>query len=85
MANNREVATTPCASSSGDVHSGTPIHSVRLPGLFAHQSVIFGGTGEVLTIRHDSFTRESMMPGVILACRKLLSLNDLLYGLENII
>lgn len=85
MANNRKVATTPCASSSGDIHSGTPIHSVRLPGLFAHQSVIFGGTGEVLTIRHDSFTRESMMPGVILACRKLISLNDLLYGLENII
>lgn len=40
-----------------------PIHSVRLPGLVAHQEILFGGTGEMLTIRHDSFNRESFMPG----------------------
>ncbi len=62
-----------------------PIHSVRLPGLVAHQQVIFGGTGETLTIRHDTTSREAFMPGVIFACKKVLSLNELVYGLENIL
>ena len=48
-----------------------PIHSVRLPGLVAHQEVIFGGLGETLTIRHDSLSRESFMPGVLLAVRRV--------------
>ena len=48
-----------------------PIHSVRLPGLVAHQEVIFGGLGETLTIRHDSLARESFMPGVLLAVRRV--------------
>ena len=51
-----------------------PIHSVRLPGLVAHQEVIFGGTGETLTIRHDSLDRWSFMPGVVLAIRKVADL-----------
>src|SRR3954453_4460861 len=51
-----------------------PIHSVRLPGLVAHQEVIFGGLGETLAIRHDSIARESFMPGVLLAIRKVGSL-----------
>ncbi|MBF6620780.1 MAG: 4-hydroxy-tetrahydrodipicolinate reductase [Patulibacter sp.] len=51
-----------------------PIHSVRLPGLVAHQEVIFGGTGETLTIRHDSLDRSSFMPGVVLAIRKVADL-----------
>lgn len=62
-----------------------PIHSVRLPGLVAHQEVLFGGTGEMLTIRHDSFNRESFMPGVKLALQKLKSLDKLMIGLENIL
>ena len=53
----------------GNVHE--PIHSVRLPGLVAHQEVIFGGPGQTLTIRHDSIARESFMPGVLLAIRKV--------------
>jgi 4-hydroxy-tetrahydrodipicolinate reductase len=53
----------------GNVHE--PIHSVRLPGLVAHQEVIFGGLGQTLTIRHDSIARESFMPGVLLAVRKV--------------
>jgi 4-hydroxy-tetrahydrodipicolinate reductase len=48
-----------------------PIHSVRLPGLVAHQEVIFGGEGQTLTIRHDSIARESFMPGVLLAIRRV--------------
>ena len=62
-----------------------PIHSVRLPGLVAHQEVIFGGLGQTLTIRHDSISRESFMPGVILAVRKIKELKGLVYGLENLL
>ena len=61
-----------------------PIHSVRLPGFVAHQEVIFGGLGQTLTIRHDSINRESFMPGVVLAIRKIGSLKGLVYGLENV-
>jgi 4-hydroxy-tetrahydrodipicolinate reductase len=50
---------------------GTPIHSVRLPGLVAHQEVLFGGEGQVLTIRHDTLSREAFVPGVLLALEKL--------------
>ena len=52
----------------------TVIHSVRLPGLVAHQEVIFGGDGELLTIRHDTTSRESFVPGVLLALEKLSTL-----------
>lgn len=62
-----------------------PIHSVRLPGLVAHQEVIFGGVGQTLTIRHDTINRESFMPGVILAVRKVKNLKGLVYGLENLL
>ena len=63
----------------GDVH----VHAVRLQGLVAHQEVILGGPGESLTIRHDSYDRESFMPGVILAVRNIASHPGLVYGLED--
>ncbi len=56
-------------AAGGNVHE--PIHSVRLPGLVAHQEVIFGGLGQTLSIRHDSIARESFMPGVLLAVRRV--------------
>jgi len=62
-----------------------PIHAVRLPGLVAHQQVIFGGLGETLKIQHDSINRECFMPGVVLACKKVLDLKTLVYGLEHIL
>lgn len=62
-----------------------PIHSVRLPGLVAHQQVIFGGIGETLTLKHDSIDRQCFMPGVMLACREVLKLDKLVYGLEELI
>lgn len=63
-----------------------PIHSVRLPGLVAHQELIFGGEGQTLTIRHDSIDRASFMPGVVLACRRVGSLPDpLTVGLEALL
>ena len=51
--------------------AGTPIHSVRLPGLVAHQEVLFGGDGQLLTIRHDAFSREAYVPGVLLALERV--------------
>jgi 4-hydroxy-tetrahydrodipicolinate reductase len=60
------------------------IHSVRLPGLVAHQEVIFGGQGQTLTIRHDSIDRTSFMPGVVLAVRQVVSHSGLIIGLENL-
>jgi 4-hydroxy-tetrahydrodipicolinate reductase len=68
----------------GNVHE--PIHSVRLPGLVAHQEVLFGGLGQTLTIRHDSIARESFMPGVLLAIRKVGSLErSPTVGLEHLL
>lgn len=71
------------AGARGADMEGIHIHSVRLPGLIAHQEVIFGGFGQALTIRHDAFTRETYMPGVMLAIRKGHQLDHLVIGLEN--
>ena len=66
----------------GDV----PVHSVRLPGLVAHQEVLFGGDGQLLTIRHDAFAREAYVPGVLLALDRLASLPPgLTVGLEKLL
>jgi 4-hydroxy-tetrahydrodipicolinate reductase len=71
-------------AAGGNVHQ--PIHSVRLPGLVAHQEVIFGGEGQTLSIRHDSIDRSSFMPGVLLAVRRVGELPDrLTVGLENLL
>ncbi len=59
------------AEASG--HEAPPIHSVRLPGLVAHQEVLLGDLGQTLSIRHDSISRESFMPGVLLAVRRVAS------------
>jgi 4-hydroxy-tetrahydrodipicolinate reductase len=67
-------------------HSAPPIHSVRLPGLVAHQEVILGDIGQTLSIRHDSISRESFMPGVLLAVRRVGSLSEpLVIGLEKLL
>jgi 4-hydroxy-tetrahydrodipicolinate reductase len=65
--------------------SGVPVHSIRAQGLVAHQEVVFGGPGESLTIRHDSYDRESFMPGVLLAVRKVSQTPGLTYGLEHLL
>jgi len=71
-------------AAGGNVHQ--PIHSVRLPGLVAHQEVIFGGVGQTLSVRHDSIDRRSFMPGVVLACRKVAGLPDrFTVGLEKLL
>jgi len=71
-------------AAGGNVHR--PIHSVRLPGLVAHQEVIFGGEGQTLSLRHDSIDRHSFMPGVLLAVRKVGGLPDrFTVGLEKLL
>lgn len=72
------------AGARGANVEGMHIHSVRLPGYVAHQEVIFGGLGQTLTIRHDSLNRESFMPGVCLACKKVLGLKGLVVGLDKV-
>ncbi|MFD2616625.1 4-hydroxy-tetrahydrodipicolinate reductase [Terrilactibacillus laevilacticus] len=69
----------------GAEFDGLRIHSVRLPGLIAHQEVLLGGDGELLTLRHDSMNRQSFMTGVAYSVRTVMSLNTLVYGLENIL
>ena len=69
----------------GAEYEGFRIHSVRLPGYVAHQEVIFGGIGQILTIRHDSLSRESFMPGVVLACKKIIGRKGLVVGLDQLL
>lgn len=67
----------------GALINGVPIHSVRSMGYVASQEVIFGSLGQTLTIRHDSWDRESYMPGVLLGIRSVGSCEGLIVGLEN--
>jgi 4-hydroxy-tetrahydrodipicolinate reductase len=74
------------AKATAERIGGAEIHSVRLPGLVAHQEVLFGGDGQLLTIRHDAFNREAYVPGVLLALEKLPSLPaGLTVGLEELL
>lgn len=60
-----------------------PIHSIRLPGAVAHHEIIFGGPGQTLTIRHDSISRESFVPGVLMAMRKVRQAGRVVHDLED--
>jgi 4-hydroxy-tetrahydrodipicolinate reductase len=71
--------------SRGQDVSGINIHSVRLPGLMAHQEVIFGAAGQTLTIRHDTINRECYMPGVIMAIKAVLKQKGFIYGLDKLL
>ncbi len=74
------------AKATAEALGGAPIHSVRLPGLVAHQEVLLGGDGQLLTIRHDAFSREAYVPGVLLALERLSSLPPgLTVGLEALL
>jgi 4-hydroxy-tetrahydrodipicolinate reductase len=85
----RERLAGPVGESVGGVRGGdvegVRVHSVRLPGLVAHQEVIFGGQGEVLTLRHDSLDRSSFMPGVLLAVQAVTTRPGLTVGLEPLL
>ncbi len=72
-------------SSRGEQVEGVTIHSVRLPGLMAHQEVILGAPGQTLSIRHDTISRECYMPGVILAIKEVVKRQGLIYGLDALL
>ena len=69
----------------GGREAGIPIHSIRLPGLVAHQEVLFGGTGQVLTLRHDAFDRSAYLPGILLAIRGVTRRKGLLDSIEPLL
>jgi 4-hydroxy-tetrahydrodipicolinate reductase len=69
----------------GHHHRGVPVHAVRLPGLVAHQEVLVGGTGQLLTIRHDSLSRDSFAPGILLAVRGVGDLPGVTVGLDQLL
>jgi len=73
------------SNSRGEQVEGIAIHSVRLPGLLAHQEVLLGGPGQTLSIRHDTISRACFMPGVILAVKKVVKHQGLIYGLDTLL
>jgi 4-hydroxy-tetrahydrodipicolinate reductase len=83
LAPQQDPTTHALAGARGADVEGVPVHSVRLRGLLAHQEVLFGGTGEILTIRHDSLHHSSFMPGILLATRTVPTVPGLTYGLEH--
>ena len=79
------VKTNMATEARGADYDGIAVHSVRLPGYVAHEQVLFGGPGEALTIRQDSFDRSSFMQGVQVALEKVMDLQELVFGLEKIL
>ena len=73
------------SASRGQQVEGITIHSVRLPGLLAHQEIILGGAGQTLSIRHDTISRECYMPGVMLAIKEVVKRQGLVYGLDTLL
>ncbi len=73
------------AGARGGDYEGIHIHSVRLPGAVAHQEIIFGGEGQLLTLRHDSLDRRSFMPGLLTAIRRAPAVKGLIYGMEDLL
>jgi 4-hydroxy-tetrahydrodipicolinate reductase len=80
-----DAAGGPRDASRGHLEEGVAIHAVRLPGLVAHEEVIFGAPGQALTLRHDAFDRSAFVPGALLACRRVASLDGLVIGLGAVL
>ena len=85
LSKNPDATASEIPGARGSKIEGIPVHSVRMQGLVAHQEVVFGSMGETLTIRHDSFDRESFMPGVLLAIRNISKKPGLTIGIDDLI
>jgi 4-hydroxy-tetrahydrodipicolinate reductase len=85
LGKNPDATSSEIPGARGSKIDGIPVHAVRMQGLVAHQEVIFGSSGETLTIRHDSFDRESFMPGVLLAIRNVTKKPGLTIGIDDLI
>ncbi|MDX1921307.1 MAG: 4-hydroxy-tetrahydrodipicolinate reductase [Candidatus Caenarcaniphilales bacterium] len=81
--NHKELS--PNEKARGDKLKGINVHSIRLPGLVAHEEIIFGGIGQTLTLRHDTIDRTAFMPGVAIAVKEIGKHKGLIYGLENLL
>ncbi len=77
--------TAVAAGSRGSLQHGVPVHAVRLPGLLAHEEVLIGGEGQLLTLRHDTTDRTAFVAGAVLACRRVPDLDGLVVGLGALI
>jgi 4-hydroxy-tetrahydrodipicolinate reductase len=75
----------PGGAARGELKAGIPVHSVRLPGVVAEQTVWFGELGQKLTIQHVTYSREAYMPGVVLACRGVMKLDRFVVGLDELL
>ena len=84
-AGNCEETELIAGSRGGNADGNIHIHSVRMPGYMASQEVLFGSTGQILSIRHDSVDRKCYMPGVLIATRYVMEHNEFIYGLDNIL
>ena len=73
------------AGARGSLQHGVPVHAVRLPGLLAHEEVLLGGEGQLLTLRHDTTDRTAFVTGAVLACRRVAHLDGLVIGLGEIV
>ena len=85
LSKNPDATASEIPGARGSNIEGIPFHAVRMQGLVAHQEVVFGSMGETLTIRHDSFDRESFMPGVLLAIRNISKKPGLTIGIDDLI
>jgi 4-hydroxy-tetrahydrodipicolinate reductase len=85
LSKNPDATASVIPGARGSKIEGIPVHAVRMQGLVAHQEVVFGSMGETLTIRHDSFDRESFMPGVLLAIRNISKKPGLTIGIDDLI
>ena len=85
LSSNPDATISEIPGARGSKIDGIPVHAVRMQGLVAHQEVVFGSLGETLTIRHDSFDRESFMPGVLLAIRNIAKKPGLTIGIDDLI
>lgn len=79
------VPAGPGPEARGHAVEGIPVHSVRLPGMVAHHVAVFGGVGQTLTLRHDSTSRESFMPGLLLAIKRIPRRNDVVFRLDDLL
>jgi 4-hydroxy-tetrahydrodipicolinate reductase len=75
----------PGGAARGELKSGIPVHSLRLPGVVAEQKIWFGELGQKLSIEHVTYSREAYMPGVVLACRKVMKLDHFVIGLDELL
>lgn len=73
------------AGSRGAAVEGIPLHSLRLPGLLAHQEIVLGAAGQTLRIRHDTISRECYMPGVLLAIKEVMHRDEMVVGLDKVL